>query len=227
MAKTPPADLTPPIVVPIEFNGIALEAYRVAASALLTYAVSENGGQGPVYDRVVEGRKAPKYSSCGDLCHWFLFRLGVRLPWINRTEFTAQMGGKGWRVRLNLNELAAPPVGVNSCAVPARKLTALPALLAGDALQVSTQFGGHQICVTGVDEADPTVIHTAEYGQPGGLAKTHQLTLHAPTGLVFCGQSQVTHLLPLVNVLGAGQLAAVDPTWLSEAVRKLFVRAPG
>lgn len=215
-----PAELT--------FNNAPLSAYRVAASALLTYAVSENGAQGPVYMRVVEGRKAPKYSSCGDLAHWLLYRLGVRLPWINRSEFTRDASGFGWRVGLNLNLLAAPEVGSNTCAVPARKLTTIPELAAGDLLQVSTESGGHEICVTG---RTSDVIQTAEYGQPGGLAKSHALTLHKPTGLVFCGQSQVTHVLPLASVLvaarNAAALAPVDLTWLDEATRKLFTRPAG
>ncbi len=46
----------------------------------------------PVYVSITEGRDGPKpehragYSSCGDLAHWLYMRLGIRAPWLNRTD---------------------------------------------------------------------------------------------------------------------------------------------
>jgi hypothetical protein len=50
----------------------------------------------------------------------------------------------------------------------------------GDILCVSTKFGGHVVCVTGQEESKTLpgaqLLHTAEYGQPGGLLKVRPLT---------------------------------------------------
>lgn len=61
---------------------------------LLSYACgrfdSGRNEDDPIYQGVTEGRDVPpfreKYSSCGDLAHWLLFRLGSRLEMINRKE---------------------------------------------------------------------------------------------------------------------------------------------
>lgn len=225
------SDPTPPSTVPTErtFRGAALAAYRTAASALLTDAAGPAPGgrltTDPKYRSVVEGRIAPKYSSCGDLAHWLFYRLGVRAPWINRAEFKAP-AGHGWRVGWNLAFLTAGPD--NAAAYAARKLTAVPKLDAGDVFLISNVYGGHAICVTaGEDQPDGSrLIHTAEYGQPGGLPKTHILTLHAATGLVFCGGNQVTHIVPLAAALALPGLDAPDLRGLADAVKAVFTAPP-
>jgi hypothetical protein len=240
------------------FFGAALSAYRLAASALLTYAVAGHtrSTSDPVYRAIVEGRLGLKYSSCGDLAHWFLYRLGVRAPWINRAEFKPPQG-HGWRVGLNLNLLAAPGIGTNEQAVMVRPDTrhpstskdaagnplpgaliskrtfaGIPDLEAGDTFQVSNIFGGHQLCVTGStapearpDKTQPLTITTAEYGQPGGAAKTHVLTYHADSGLIFCGSSQVRFILTLPDALGAPGLVPPDLRLVDQAIVESFKRA--
>lgn len=202
------------------FLGAPLSALREAASALLSYAVGPVGRAttDPIYRLIVEGRIAPKYSSCGDLAHWLLYRLGVRAPWINRAEFKPPLG-HGWRVEWNLTYLTAP---TNPAAYAARKMTAVPQLLAGDVFQVSNRFGGHELCVTaGEPGADPGtwLVHTAEYGQPGGAPKSHVLSLHAATGLVFCGSDQITHVLPLAAALALDGLERPDLVLLDTAIK--------
>jgi hypothetical protein len=117
----PPADM---VKVPEPAAPTELEASRLAASLLLTYAVSDEvrSTLDPVYRTIVEGRTGPKYSSCGDLAHWLLFRLGVRAPFINRAEYRESDGGHGWRVGLNLNLLTPPGIGTNPVAHNCHKL---------------------------------------------------------------------------------------------------------
>lgn len=67
----------------------------------------------PIYQEIVEGRDpGPVYSSCADLAHWMLYRLGCREEFINRDEHL------GWRSIVNVARLTAPPVGSNSFAEP-------------------------------------------------------------------------------------------------------------
>lgn len=54
-----------------------------------------------LYKAITENRDTGKsYSSCGDLAHWLLYRVGVRGAWLNRQEHT------GWAVGLNVARLA-------------------------------------------------------------------------------------------------------------------------
>lgn len=73
----------------------ALHVWQRAAVALCEWACGYDAGRSkddPVYKQVTENRDGPgpeqrkKYSSCGDLGHWLLMRLGVREKWINRTD---------------------------------------------------------------------------------------------------------------------------------------------
>lgn len=70
-----------------------LELYRTAAVALDEYFCNYDAGRNkrdPVYQYVVEGRDVPAtyktYSSCADRAHARLWRLGCRLPFVNREE---------------------------------------------------------------------------------------------------------------------------------------------
>jgi hypothetical protein len=201
-----PSVLPPPSFERVpEPEALDIETFRLAASMLLTYAVDGNvagvrATHDPVYRTIVEGRVAPKYSSCGDLAHWLLYRLGVRAPFVNRDEGKASIG-HGWRVGLNLNLLVPPPVGQCPVAVKPTKLAALPDVLPGDLLQINNQYGGHQMCVSGVD-ADG-VVTTAEYGQPGGAQKKHTLQLISGTLFVTGahGAYQVVSWISLADAL--------------------------
>ena len=86
-----------------------IDALRPAASALAFHACGGKSGRSkddPVYSAVTEGRDTGKmrahYSSCGDLGHWLLWRLGCRAPWVNRSE-----SAHGWRVGANISLLAS------------------------------------------------------------------------------------------------------------------------
>lgn len=67
--------------------------WQTAAVALVRFACGYDTGRrkdDPVYVQVTEGRDGPgpanraAYSSCGDLAHWLLARLGMRATWVNR-----------------------------------------------------------------------------------------------------------------------------------------------
>jgi hypothetical protein len=89
-----------------------IEHYREWALTWCRWAV----GQGrtvddPVYSWVTEWRDpGPIYSSCADLAHWMLYRLGVRCDWINRDEH------KGFARLVAVARLVRPPVGSNRLA---------------------------------------------------------------------------------------------------------------
>lgn len=67
----------------------------------------------PVYQKVVEGRDVPAtyatYSSCADRAHWRLWRLGCRLPFVNREERSPLP--HDWHVALNIAWLHDPSKG--------------------------------------------------------------------------------------------------------------------
>lgn len=182
---------------------------------LLTYAVGTNvpvapPGQSrritdPVYLAVLEGRKyRPPSSSCGDLAHWFLYRLGVRFQWINRDEldgwhFSGQPGHPAWDN--NVTTLAAKSVN---------KLTLKP--------QADAQFQMGDIIVLNVH--DPATTHvrvvvehvpeynrlvTADYGQPGGALRDSFMDV--VNGRLLNGSRWVDAWLPLKSVLEAADAA--------------------
>lgn len=229
----PPPETQPPEP---SYLGAPLSAYQRAASALLAYAVggtkpldvhgfgSARQQSDPIYKLVVEGRVGPAYphySSCGDLAHWLYFRLGVRLPWVNRKEF-APPAGHGWRMGLNLNLLAPKPIGPNATAKPGRG-AAIPQFMPGDTIQIANQFGGHEICVMGPLDEHGAIL-TGEYGQPYGACKSHALAVHS--SILFCGSNQVASYLLLGDVLAAAAaanaLAPVDVSVLEPALASVF-----
>ena len=85
---------------------------RAFASEFLNYACGRwTGGRtesDAVYQQISEGRDVgamrASYSSCGDLAHWLLFRMGCRSPFINRNEHL------GWRVGQNISALIGASV---------------------------------------------------------------------------------------------------------------------
>lgn len=84
-------------------------ALRIAAVALAVHACGGEKGRSkddPVYAEVTEwrdvGAMRARYSSCGDLAHWMLYRLGCRAPWVNRKDMPM-----GWRVGQNVSLLTS------------------------------------------------------------------------------------------------------------------------
>jgi hypothetical protein len=89
-----------------------ISLWQMAAVALVEYACGTTphgrDKDDPVYQAVTEGRDvAPfraKYSSCGDLAHWLLERLGLDEPWVNRRSLGH------YRVGMNVSDLSACPI---------------------------------------------------------------------------------------------------------------------
>jgi hypothetical protein len=99
---------------------MTLDEMRALVRAWCEYACDGDRGRGvddPVYRWIVEGRDpGPGYSSCADLAHWWLTRIGVRESWINRDEC-----GRGkWKMGANVSLLAPMPIFGNPLATAPR-----------------------------------------------------------------------------------------------------------
>jgi hypothetical protein len=174
-------------------TGEEIDARRALVAPWLEWAtrggaVSEDD---PRYQIVTEhrdvGAMQARYSSCGDLAHWLLYRLGVRLPWINRQEF------HGWSVGANVSKLASNPC----VQVP----TLETKFGAGDVVVIWNHPQGddaHVIVCAG-EMASDGLITTAEYGQPGG--RLGPRVFKAANGARTCGPRRLQRWLPLAFVL--------------------------
>lgn len=147
-----------------------LEAYRLLARRLVEYACDGPLGRDeddPVYRRVTEdrdmGAMQRKYSSCGDLAHWLLFRLGVRESWLNRREHL------GWRSGQNVAALCWRPC-------PSRPPRIAERFDAGDILVIYSQPDTWDAHVLVVLEHDGDTVLSGDYGQPGGALRTRRLS---------------------------------------------------
>jgi len=61
----------------------------------------------PVYVEVTEnehGCQRDKYSSCADQIHWLAKRIGIELPWVNRTDDDF---GENWKFAVNVSRITA------------------------------------------------------------------------------------------------------------------------
>ncbi len=159
-----------------------LYVWQTGAVALCEWACGYDKGRSkddPVYKIVTENRDGPgpeqrkKYSSCGDLGHYLLSRLGVREPWVNRTDDNAFLT---WRSGINISELwgKACPIDI----VPDSAWQPEP----GDILILwNTGFDAH-VCVA-LDYREGK-LKTANYGaggmspaaNPGARLSTSKLT---------------------------------------------------
>lgn len=175
-------------------TGDEIDDLRLHVKPLLDWATvgGARDERHPHYTAVTEGRDPadPKYSSCGDLAHWLLFRLGCRQTWINRKEH------EGWRSGRNVSTLAfeAP-----TCA----RRTPFPGAMfdTGDVLIVWNKADGTDAHVMVVHSfsASPLRLVVGEFGQPGGHIT--EKTLRIRDGELFIGQRQVQRWLPLHLVL--------------------------
>ena len=175
---------------------------RSLANQLLTYSC--NGDQGrpekddDVYDAITENRDSGgSYSSCGDLGHWLLYRLGVRLDMVNRKEH------KGWKMGLNVSKLAWCPY--------AKAPTKDNTFACGDIIIIWSQPTGtdaHVMCVLeDRGEGSDREIVTANYGQPGGKILTSKVAYSkfGNTSKMVLGHRTIQRWIPLINVLSAAQ----------------------
>lgn len=136
---------------------------REAAFDFLLMAAKDDQGRrqhDPVFEAVTERRQGKGYSSCGDLAHWLLFRLGFRFPWLNRAEH------QGWRVGQNLSLVCAAIAG--GANPHGRRPTEKQPIDAGDVLVVNAGDNrkAHVVVVMGEAVLEQgAVVKTAEYGQ--------------------------------------------------------------
>lgn len=193
---------------------------RDAARRLLEYAGAGPVGRtqtDPVYLAVTEGREGLDThfgTSCGELAHWLLFRLGVRCAFVNRNE------NHGWREGVNISALAWCPL--------ARECHPNDQYKPGDFVFIWERKDGTDAHAMGVVEHTPgtQVLLVSEYGQPGGHLANHQLRPGAdmasgfPRPALFCGGRALQRWLPLMAVLqyasDHGELAEPDLACLEQ-----------
>jgi hypothetical protein len=185
-------------------TGEEIDRRQALVHRLLDWAC--NGERGvdedhPHYREVTEGRDVgamrSKYSSCGDLAHWLLYRLGCRAPFVNRAEH------RGWKVGANVSLLSTAPHGVRQLPVPGARFEP------GDVLIVWNHQQGHDAHVMVVYEHRPDLARlvVAEYGQPGGHVRKRLLTANG--GLLYIGTRKLQRWLPLHLVLTHSETADV------------------
>jgi len=131
---------------------------RSTAVAIASYACNGDDGRvlgDPVFEEVTEGRNHwPKYSSCGDLPHYVLMRLGFRDERIlNRSD---DGGIRNWSIGQNLSRLVFKTGKALVWASIAKRPQP------GDVLYLASP---EHVCVLdSVDEAAGTIT-TFDYGQ--------------------------------------------------------------
>lgn len=216
------------------------DEYRDSARRWCEYAC--NGAKGrrlrdPVYQRITEGRDIPGtardgYSSCGDLAHWLLYKLGVRSAWLNRAEHL------GFRSGMNLARLCPRPQFTNPWA---RKARGEEVFHTGDILiiwderrrgQPNYTLDGHALVV---DRHEGRTLHSWDFGQGPmgprspqanyieGQRRTRPLTFSGGLWVAPDGRS-IQSVLSLSEVLeaakAAGELAAPTP-FVGEVLDKI------
>ena len=143
-----------------------LHVWQRAAVALCEWACGYDQGRtkdDPVYKIVTENRDGPgreqrkHYSSCGDLGHFLLERLGVREPWINRDD-DGLFGN--WKSGVNVSNLWGSGCPIDM--VPGKDWKPEP----GDILILwNTGFDAH-VCVSSGETVN-NKLKTFNYGVGG------------------------------------------------------------
>ena len=178
---------------------LTLDVWRRAAVALCEYACGYDQGRqkdDPVYVEVTEGRDGPgpeqrrRYSSCGDLAHWLYKRLGIREPWVNRTD-DGVFGP--WATGANVARLWGGACPFDQ--VP--PATALWMPEPGDVVLVwNTGFDAHVMVAIGTEGS---TLRTANYGAGGmspGLAPGARVGGAVVSGGKY-GAKKIQRFLPL------------------------------
>lgn len=207
---------------------VSVDQLRMDASAWCEAAVDGDNGvkfNNPVYQAVTEHRDpGPGYSSCGDLGHWLLYRMGVRSKWVNRQEHL------GWKAGLNVSMLAF------TCPV-ARAPRPGEVFHRGDIFIVWTKPQGTDAHVDVCDffDVESKVSKSWDYGQATtnpvtwnptmteGCRRTNKLYTDA-AGDWWIGARKLQKVLPLIEVLtyckAHGELVPADNsvTWLAKVI---------
>jgi hypothetical protein len=194
--------------------------YHALATELVEYACGGSTGRDesdPVYRAVTEGRDEgamrERYSSCGDLAHWLLFRLGVRLPLVNRAEH------RGWTSGVNVSRLAFHALAERD----PRGARFFPGDI-GIVWSKTDATDAHVFVI--LEDAQPQALLVGEYGQPGGHLRARSVGYDR--ALVRIGSRSLHHVLRLERVLDAAEKAnaLVSPELTSSWARKLGLAYP-
>ena len=202
------------------FAGPGITAWGPLAVRLARFAVgdidgdAEAGGAGrgfadPIYRIVTENRNelARKqgwfHSSCGDLPHWLLMALGVRLPWVNRAELKGfavegYPAHPGYRIGQNISLLiggAGEKVGPGAVFEP------------GDVLEVGHDSHDEHVDVVLRHDTESGLVLSADYGLPaGGLVESGT---RVEGGRLIRGRRPVNHVIRLGRVLELARAAGL------------------
>jgi hypothetical protein len=186
---------------------LTLDVWRAAAVALCEYACGNRIGRSKdddVYKEVTEGRDGPgpdrrrRYSSCGDLAHWLYKRLGIREPWLNRTDDDA-FGP--WKPGANVSRLWGGSCPFDE--VPPDDPDWMPE--AGDVVLIwNTGIDAHVMVSLGREGGE---LRTANYGAsgmsplafPGAKIASKRLTFQH--NKPFYGTRQIRRFLPLARAI--------------------------
>jgi hypothetical protein len=105
-----------------------------------------------------------------------LYRLGFRMPWINRNE------NGGWSMGKNISRLVAHGIPYDG-----------RVLDGGEIIIIANKWpsGSDAHCVCVIDQVAPDRLATAEYGLPGGGLQTRKFPMSRATRVV----------LPLENMI--------------------------
>lgn len=166
-----------------------LELWQAAAVALDTYACNGLTGRrkdDPVYREVTQDRdylpsQWAHYSSCADRAHWKLWRLGCRLPFVNRTD---KASGRAWVSGVNITNLRDRKLGAPVLRRPGAGWLPLP----GDELIIWNTGNDAHSCSVVSFAKDNELAVTANYGA-AGMAPTPIGGAHlAETPLYYNGK---------------------------------------
>lgn len=187
--------------------------FGIASVALDDYACNGRTGRrkdSAVYREVTQDRdylpaQWRGYSSCADRAHWKLWRLGCRLPFLNRTE-----GARKWVSGVNISNLWNRGLGAPVTRRPGAGWTPLP----GDELVIWNTGNDAHSCSIVSFAPNGELALTANYGT-AGMAPTPIDGCHvAETPLYFNGRDwlcgKATHRRIVQAVL---RLADLVPTF--------------
>jgi hypothetical protein len=179
------------------------ELHRLRLLAVRWCEYACNGSKGrpehgdPVYDWVTEWRDGGDwYSSCADLAHWVLYRIGVRSSWINRQEHNGFVVGAGVS-RLCWKAPAFSPSGSES-------------LLAGDIVVTwaKPDTSDAHVSVVIEHEREAGRLLSADYGQPGGKLRTRPC--RAIGSRIILGTKDIRRVVRLERIVNTAPMVGAE-----------------
>lgn len=147
---------------------VDISLWQEAAVALIRFACGNDQGRDKLdqaYAQVTEGRDGPgpaqrkAYSSCGDLGHWYLERLGMRAKWVNRTSLGH------YQIGMNIADISIAPM--HQGAPTSADWRPEP----GDILEIWNMAAGGDahlcVCLSVTPGSSPCAMLTGNYGAGG------------------------------------------------------------